>query len=227
MLSINEWLGQTSSREKLIVIGAGSLGKLTIDCVLKNKDYLVNDVALLDDNEEVQGKNILGIPVIGTIEQAKVLNVKGNIIFVIAIANNKIRKKIVEENPVLNYRSIISKEAILSPFSKVGVGSIILPGVVVDPEADIKDHVIINKASTIAHDVLLKNFSQVSPGVNFGGDVELGECSFIGLGASVLPNVKINENVVIGAGAVVTKDIDIINSIYVGNPAQLLKETYS
>lgn len=227
MNNIKKWINQTSSGEKIIVIGAGSLGKLTVDCILRNKAYLSNNIAILDDNPAIQGKCVLGIPVIGLVDKAATLSKIDNLYFVIAIAKNEIRKKIVKKFPTLEYKSVISNESIISPYSKIGRGCIILPGVVVDPEAEIKDHVIINKVSTIAHDVMLHNFSQVSPGVNLGGYVELGECSFIGLGAVVLPYLKVATNVVIGAGAVVTKDITISESIYVGNPAKLLKKTES
>jgi len=225
VIDANVWLKKTSSGEKIIVIGAGSLGKLTVDCILRNKDYLINNVAILDDNPEVQGDSILGVPVIGSLNQVKILSERKDVAFVIAIANNKVRKKIVNESPFLNYTSVISREAIVSPFFRVGKGSVILPGVVVDPEVNIMEHVIINKLSTIAHDVVLHDFSQVSPGVNLGGFIELGECSFIGLGAAVLPFVKITESVVIGAGAVVTKNIEVPYSVFVGNPAKLLKKS--
>ncbi|MFC0560841.1 acetyltransferase [Halalkalibacter alkalisediminis] len=223
MKLFKKWLDQTLPGKKVIVIGAGSLGKLTVDCILKNNDYQRNNIAIVDDNSKIEGHSILGIPVIGEIDKSQILNKNKDIEFVVAIANNKIRKKIVKQNLMLKYTKVLSKEAIISPFSKIGKGSIILPGVVVDPDASILDHVIVNKSATIAHDVTLKDFSQVSPGVNFGGFVELGECSFVGLGAVVLPSVKITEDVVIGAGAVVTKNIDITSSTFVGNPAKILK----
>ncbi|MCT8140345.1 NeuD/PglB/VioB family sugar acetyltransferase [Anaerobacillus sp. CMMVII] len=224
MNTIESWYDQTLPGEKIIVIGSGSLGKLTVDCILGNRDFSPNNIAILDDDLNTHGKKLLGVPVVGTVDQAQILsNIKG-ISFVIAIANNKIRKKIANDYPDLNFRSIISNKATISQFSNIGKGSIVLPGVVVDPDACIKEHVIVNKASTIAHDVILQDFSQVSPGVNFGGFVVLGECSFIGLGASVLPSIKIAKNVVIGAGAVVTKDIDISSTVFIGNPAKLLKK---
>lgn len=221
---LEQWWNNTLPEEKIVVIGAGSLGKLTVDCILRNNQYPLKNISILDDNPEVLGKSILGIPVIGTIDDANKLSKREGTTFVIAIANNDIRKKIVEENPALEYKSVISREAVVSPYAKIGRGTIILPGVVVDPDATIGENVIINKLVTIAHDVILHDFSQVSPGVNLGGFVELGECSFIGLGATVLPSVVITNKVTIGAGAVVTKDIKINSSVYVGNPAKLLKQ---
>ncbi|NSL52735.1 acetyltransferase [Calidifontibacillus erzurumensis] len=222
--NLRKWWDQSLPGEKIIVIGAGSLGKLTVDCILQNKECVPNNIGILDDDISKHDTRILNIPVLGPISLIDSLSEKKDVSFVVAIANNSIRKKIVDENPKLNYRSIISNRAIISPLSKIGRGCIILPGTVVDPEAIINNHVIINKLATIAHDVTLHDFSQVSPGVNFGGFVDFGECSFIGLGAAILPNVKITNNVTIGAGAVVTKDINVPYSVYIGNPAKLLRK---
>lgn len=223
---IKKWKSQNLPDKKLIIIGAGSLGKLTIDCILRNNEYSPNNIAVLDDNDKIQGKSILGISVIGSINCIEILReLITDLNFVIAIANNQVRREIVKKYPDLSYSTIISRESVISPHAEIGHGCIILPGVIVDPDAKIKDHVIVNKSSTIAHDVTLHDFSQISPGVNFGGYVELGECSFIGLGASVLPSKRITKNVIVGAGAVVTKHIEVPFSIYIGNPAKLFKIT--
>lgn len=221
---LDEWLKRTSSGEKLIIIGAGSLGKLTIDCVLRNNEHKINNIGILDDNPDLHGHSILGVPVIGSVNESVFLSENEDISFVVAIANNEIRRNIVSKYQNLQFKNVISKQATVSPFSEMGQGNIILPGVVIDPDAKIKNHVIVNKSSTVAHDVVLYNFSQVSPGVNFGGFVEVDECTFIGLGAKILPFIKITRHVVIGAGAVVTKNIDKPKTVYVGNPARILEK---
>ena len=53
------------------------------------------------------------------------------------------------------------------------------------------------------------------------GEVNIGNCVFIGAGSIVLPGVSIGNRVVIGAGSVVTKNIPD-NSLAVGNPAKVI-----
>ena len=55
------------------------------------------------------------------------------------------------------------------------------------------------------------------------GNVEVGECSWIGVGACVKQGVKIGNNCMIGAGSVVLKDIPD-NVVAYGNPCKIIKQ---
>ena len=54
------------------------------------------------------------------------------------------------------------------------------------------------------------------------GEVEVGDCTYLGTGAVVLPGIRIAADVIVGAGAVVTENIDEAGT-YVGVPARRLK----
>jgi UDP-perosamine 4-acetyltransferase len=43
--------------------------------------------------------------------------------------------------------------------------------------------------------------------VAIGGDVTIGDRTFVGLGARVLPGVTLGSDVIVGAGAVVVRDV--------------------
>ncbi len=205
------------SNGKLVIIGAGSLGVMTLDAALNEGNYTLDQISFIDDGKEIDEK-IYGVPVIGGIDIIKNL-ASNELDFVIAIANNEFRKKIVKMYD-LNYVNIIHPTAVISKFAKVGKGNIILPNVSIDPETIIQSHVIINKNTSLGHNVEMKDFSQVSPGCQLGGVV--GEGTFIGLGATILPNIKVGKHSTIGAGAVVTKDIpDYCTAV--GMPAKVIK----
>lgn len=206
-----------TKRSKLIIIGAGSLGVMTLDAALEMNCY--EEILFIDDNKETN-ELIHGYRVIGGMEQLNEVNKETD--YIIAIANNKIRKKIAEQYD-LNYVNIIHPKAVLSRFIQLGIGNIILSHTTIDPNAQLSNHVIVNKNNSIGHDTILHNYSQVSPGSSFGGYVELGKGAFVGLGSAIIPNVKIEKWSVIGAGAVVTKDIPD-NVTAVGVPAKIIKE---
>lgn len=205
------------SNRKLVIIGAGSLGVMTLDAALSEGNYSLEQIAFIDDGKKLDEK-IHGVPVIGGIDIIKNL-LSNEHDFVIAIANNKLRKKIVDTYDI-NYVNIIHPTAVISKFAKIGIGNIILPNVSIDPETIVQNHVIINKNTSLGHNVKLEDFSQVSPGCQLGGLV--GEGTFIGLGATLLPNIKIGKYSTIGAGAVVTKDIPN-NCTAIGIPAKVIK----
>lgn len=207
----------TKKNKKLVIIGAGSLGVMTLDAALNEGNYLLENIFFLDDGREVN-EQIHNVPVIGGIEMIQQLS-QAEYDFVIAIANNKTRKSIAEANDVL-YVNIIHPAAVVSHFAKLGTGNIILPNVTIDPETIIENHVIINKNTSLGHNVTMKNYSQASPGCQLGGVV--GEGTFIGLGATILPNISVGSFVTIGAGAVVIKEIPDYSTA-IGVPAEIKK----
>jgi len=214
-----DWINNRKENKKIIIIGAGSLGKMTASILVDNNEYDLNDIAFIDDNISV-GQRVLGFLVLGKMEDLKDLGSAYFVDFIIGIANNKIRRIVTESLENFNFVNVIHKTASISKYASLGTGNIILPFVSVDPEAIIENHVIINKNSTIGHNVTLCNFSQASPGTNLGGYI--GEGVFLGLGSIVLPEIRVGENSIIGAGAVVNKDIPA-NCVAIGIPCKPVK----
>jgi len=140
--------------------------------------------------------------------------------WVIAIGNNKSRKRIAKEVlGEIEYVTVISDSAIISNYD-IGEGSQILQGAVVQIDTKIGKHCIINTAASVDHDCILADFSFIGPNATLCGGVEIGECTFIGAGVVILPGIKIGKNCMIGAGSVVTKDIPDNSTAY-GNPAKI------
>ncbi|WP_252502004.1 hypothetical protein [Sporosarcina sp. Marseille-Q4943] len=209
------WKSENKYKRTIIIIGAGSLGKMTASILVDNEIYEKSSIAFVDDQIET-GSIILGFPLLGKLSEILIdVEFSQNADFVIAIANNKTRKKIDEKYPNLNYVNVIHNSAVISKYAKIGTGNIILPNVSVDPEAIIMNHVVLNKNSTIGHNVTMCNYTQACPGTNLGGYID--ECAFLGLGSIVLPNIRIGRNSIIGAGSVVNKEIPD-NYVAMGTP---------
>lgn len=202
--------------KELIIIGAGSLGLLTLDAALEMNRY--KKIYFIDDSVEKETK-VYNHNVLGGLECIDLIN-KEECEFIIAISNNEVRKKIAQ-NYKLNYTNIVHPEATISRYAKIGYGNIILANSTIDPNVQVCNHVVLNKNNSIGHDTVLMDCSQVSPGCSFGGGVVLNEGSFIGLGAAILPQVKIGSWTNIGAGASVIGDIPT-KVTAVGVPAKVV-----
>lgn len=206
---------QIKHNKKLIIIGAGSLGIMTLDAVLEMNKY--KSIYFIDDGK-VDGSKVMGYPVIGGINMISTLNIE-KYDFVIAISNNQARRQISQEYS-LNYTNIIHPKTSISRFAKIkGKGNIILSHTSIDPNVEISNHVVINKNNSIGHDTKLNDYTQVSPGCSLGGFVTLEEQSFLGLGVSILPNKIIGHDSIVGAGGVVTSNIPN-NKTVIGMPAK-------
>ena len=145
-------------------------------------------------------------------------NIKGD--WIIAIGNNKNRKKVAELLGNDCYITITQSSAIVDVNINPGEGSQILHGSVIQVGTKIGKHCIINTAASVDHDCILGDFTFIGPNATLCGGVEIGEGTFIGAGAVVLPYIKIGKNCIIGAGSVVTKNLPNGITAY-GNPAKI------
>jgi len=80
-------------------------------------------------------------------------------------------------------------------------------GAVINPEAIVGNHCIVNTLSLVGHDCFVGDFAHVSAGVRLTGGVRVEEGAFVGAGAVVIPQRTVGEWSIVGAGAVVTKDV--------------------
>lgn len=200
----------------VIIIGAGGHAKVIADIIYKSGDNLIG---FLDDNLANKGKEIyLGKKVIGTTKDIEIYNKN---YFIIGIGNNSIRKKINNENNLKLYTAI-HPSAIIAEDVKIGTGSVIMAGVVINPGTVIGKNCIINTCSSLDHDNLLEDYVHISPGAHLAGTVSVKEGTWICTGATIINNITIAKNNIIGAGSVVIKDINEENGTYVGVPVKML-----
>lgn len=202
-------------KDRLLIIGASGHGKIVADIAIKMKRW--ETILFLDDDESL--KSVMGIKIIGRSSDAyKYIN--DHDIFV-GIGNNSIRERIQEQLIDL-YASIpvlIHPSAVIGKEVKIGSGSVVMAGVIINCCTNIGKGCIINTGVTIDHDNILEDYVHISPGAHLAGNVHVGNRSWICMASSVINNVNIASNCIIGAGSVVLKDI-IDNGTYVGIPAR-------
>lgn len=178
-------------------------------------------VSLYDDNPSLIGTCIADLPVVGSVEKIMAGYVSDS--YVIAIGDNCVRKRIHRQLDQLAWPIVISPHSVIMESVTVMEGSVIMAGSIIQPGISIGKQCIINTNSSIDHDCVLADYSQVAPGVTLCGNVQVGECSYIGAGSVVKQGVKIGSNVMIGAGSVVVKDVPDNTMVY-GNPAKEIKK---
>lgn len=201
----------------VVIIGAGGHAKVIADIVVSTGDNLVG---FLDDNEELQGKEVYeGYKVMGRISGSSRYSDK---YFVVAVGDNHTRSKIVEGRDDLKWYTAIHPNAVISRTVKIGEGTVVMAGAIINPDTIIGKHCIINTACSIDHDNKIGDFVHVSPGVNLAGTVSVGDMSWICAGATVINNINIAEDVVVGAGAVVVDNLKKAG-VYLGIPAKKFK----
>lgn len=115
-----------------------------------------------------------------------------------------------------------------SEWITIGAGVVICAGSIVTTNVTIGDHVQVNVACTISHDVEIADFATLAPGVHLSGCVTVGRRAYLGAGATVIngtPNqrIVIGDDAIVGAGACVIRSVNPGITV-VGVPARPIDE---
>ena len=199
---------------RLVIVGAGGHGKVIADIAIKI-GYI--DIVFIDDTAV---GDCLGYPIVGTCEIIDRLDESRND-FVIAVGNNKIRRRIAEQHHRVNWVSLIHPSAQIGADVKIGAGTVIMANAVLNSCSTVGKHCIINTSSVIEHDNVLGDYVHISPKAALGGTVRIGDDTHIGIGAVVRNNITVCGDCTVGAGAVVIKDITE-SATYIGVPAKIM-----
>lgn len=208
----------------IVIVGAGGCGRETAFIIedINKENEKWNLLGFIDDNKDIQNKNINGYKVIGNLEYLK--NYKKDIYVVCAIANYKVKKTIVEklkENENIKFATLIHPSTKLNTTVSIGKGCIVYQNVIITANITIGDYVIISPKTGIGHDSVIKDYCSLLWNVNVSGNVLIKEGALIGSGATIIQGLTIGQKAIIGAGAVVIRDIPS-NTTAVGNPTRLI-----
>lgn len=141
---------------------------------------------------------------------------------IIAIGDNHARKLIAQIHQFFYIKAIHPSSILAIPQSNIGIGTAIMPGVIINSEVNIGIHAILNTSCSIDHECIIGDYVHVSPNATLCGKVIVGEGAHIGAGAVVIQGIKIGKWAIVGAGAVVVKDVPDFATV-IGNPAKVIK----
>lgn len=210
---------------RVLIIGAGGHAQVVADILQRQaaQGQPVTPIGYVDDDQTLTGKRYLNLLVLGTLANIPQLQFDK---LIVAIGSNRTRHVLFDRYAQIGYQfyTAIHPTATIAQDVKLGAGSMICAGVIINTGSVIGDNVILNTGATVDHHNTIGSHTHVAPGVHLGGDVWLGEHSLVGIGATVLPQRKIGENVIIGGGAVVIEDVSAEKTV-VGNPAKPLNGT--
>jgi len=217
-------------KKNIVIFGSGVHSKVIFSEIIKIKKY--NFLGFVDDSSK-KGQKIITYKKKSFFNLGKIKDVIKNdggrhkLYGIIGAGFNYIRKKIVNEvfklDKTFKWETIISKDCVLNGNIIIGKGSLIMSGVIINTQTTIGNHCIINTSSSIDHDNHFMDFSSCGPGVITGGNVTIGENSYLGIGSIVKNGVKIGKNTVIGGNSFVNKKC-LDNYLYFGVPIKQIRK---
>lgn len=200
----------------ITVIGAGGHAKVVI-ATAQSAGYVVD--GLYDDDPAMTGRSVLGIDVRGTCLDIDLSRTQAA---VLAIGNNAVRRRMAQELAGLPWTTLIHPMACVHETVRLGHGSVVFAGSVIQPDVELGVHVIVNTGAGIDHDCRIGDYAHIAPGARLAGNVRVGEGSLAGIGSCAAPNTVIGSWSVIGAGGAVTDNVHE-GVLAAGVPARVLK----
>jgi acetyltransferase EpsM len=194
----------------LIIVGSSGHGNVVAEIAIQS-GYTVkfwdDDSSKINHEHKIEKRDLV---------------IPANTNIFVAIGANKIRELISLQYPQESFIFLFHPQSSISNNAKIGVGTVVMSGVVVNYGVHVGDHCILNSGAIIDHDCTLEEYVHVSPNATLCGNVSVGTGTWIGAGATIIQGINIGKNVTIGAGAVIINDVPN-NATVVGNPGKVIK----
>ena len=147
-------------------------------------------------------------------------------VFVLAVPGSSVsylnRKEIISCLPLSSPERFVSIQhptAFVGKNVKIGLNCLIMAGVVVTSNAQIKDHVCILPNSVIHHDSIIGEYTLVGSNVVVAGGTYIGKNCYVGSGSSIMNDLSIGDGSLVGMGSNVIRNVEK-RVVVAGNPAR-------
>jgi sugar O-acyltransferase (sialic acid O-acetyltransferase NeuD family) len=200
-------------RTQLVIFGAGGHAKVVLDAAMRSG--LFTEYCFVDPNVD-PSQFWSKCPVY---EKASLVQDATH--FVVAIGDNEIRSRNFESALRIGLSPAVIKHpsAIVADDVRIGRGTVVLAGAIINPATSVGSNCIINSGAIVEHDNKIADHVHVAPGSRLGGGVTVHNQVLVGIGSTIVPGVTIGEQAKVAAGAVVTENVEAGSTVY-GVPAK-------
>jgi sugar O-acyltransferase (sialic acid O-acetyltransferase NeuD family) len=191
----------------LLLVGAGGHARACVDVIEREARYRI--VGAIGLPGEV-GTDVLGCRVLGTDADLPDLVAEWrNVLITVGHMRTpapRVRLFELLERCGAAFAAVVSPLAYVSPYAKIGAGTIVMHGAIVNAGAVIGRNCIVNSNALVEHDVEIGDHCHVATVAAVNSGVRIGSRTFIGSGASVKQCLNIGEGCLIGMGQRVLAD---------------------
>lgn len=189
-----------------IIIGAGGHARVIASMLSVTPRFVTTDAA---SEDRVLGELVAAHPAAD---------------YYLGIGTNADRRRVADKLRALGGRlpPCVAPNAFVARDAQLDDATVLCLGSQIGAAASIGFACIVNTLSSVDHDGVLGDYTQVTVGVTFGGTVRVGTNGFFGMKSAVFPNRTIGDDVVVRAGSLVIHDVPD-RVVVGGNPARIIR----
>lgn len=207
----------------LILIGAGGFARETIELVraINREAPTWELIGLLDDDPELRGKELLGVPVLGPCSAVEEYR-EASVVACVASPQDPMRRLRLVARLGLRlerFATLVHPRATVADSATVGPGSVVHANCVLTADIELGWHVALMPAVVLTHDDTIEDGVTFGAGAKVSGGVTVEAGAYIGTGALLREHISVGAGAVVGMGAIVTKPVPRGETWY-GSPAR-------
>ncbi len=210
--------------KKIVIWGAGGHAMVVADIIRSGHEYEI--AGFLDDLNELRKNELFcGSTILGGKDQLKDLRTRGIEYIIIAFGNSSARLRAADLALEAKFKLaiVLHPRSIIASDVKIGDGTVVTAGAVINSMSTIGQNVIVNTSSSIDHECTLGDGVHICPGVHLAGKVSVGKGTWVGMGSIVKEGTRIGEHSLIGAGSLILNEVPAGTLAY-GSPAKLIRK---
>jgi sugar O-acyltransferase (sialic acid O-acetyltransferase NeuD family) len=209
----------------LVIVGAGGFARETAQAVLDRADGRWNLLGHLDDDAELHGAKVDGVPVLGG--SGLVAELPADTRLVVCVGSPRdyaSRARVVRRLalPADRYATVVHPSAVVSASSVLGPGTVVLAHSVLTAAVRVGAHVAVMPQVVLTHDDEVADFATIASGVRLGGGARIGRGAYLGAGALVREGVTVGAGSLVGIGSLLLDHVPP-GEVWVGSPARRLR----
>jgi sugar O-acyltransferase (sialic acid O-acetyltransferase NeuD family) len=193
---------------KIILAGSGVTAKILSQHLNSDKRYEIAGSTV--DDEFLRDGGIAGPRVVGISEVASVFPpTTHRVVMAMGYNNlNRSRGEMFARLKLMGYvlETYINPDARVYTETPLGEGSVVLPGAVIEPYAEVGVNTMVWSNVTLAHHSNVGDHCWVATGAVVSGKARVEHNSFLGVNCTVVNEVCVGEFNIVGAGGLISRD---------------------
>lgn len=196
--------------EEMIILGRGGHAKSLVDVIERENKYQIAGYVVNDADQEAEK---VEYPIIGSDDDLLQIfqsGIKYAAMGIGYLGRSDLRERLWRRLKEIGYLLpvICDPSAVMANHIRVGEGTMIGKGAIINTSVSIGKMCIINTGAIVEHDCIVDDFSHISVGSVLCGNVQVGEAAFVGANATVIQGIQIGKKCIVGAGTTLRKNVE-------------------